>query len=227
MQWNSRRSIIGLIDLLEFHCYEVLKESCSTSFARFISLIHQKKDNQDRTKTFPEAKAKKGAWKKPSQHLSWLSPQSTLRRMGTDAVLPGFMLMHHMLSHWGRDSESFGAWNWRRGTSRWWDARNQHKRQFVVVADDSRSIWQRRRCYPYCAAISIPASSLFLDEPNGTIAEKVRAPTFCALTFSEEEDSRPTSWELGKLRGTARWLPIANWPKEVDQNSNVCEVDSC
>ena len=153
--------------------------------------------------------------------------QSTPRRMGTDAVLPGFMLMHHMLSHWGRDSESFGAWNWRRGTSRWWDARNQHKRQFVVVADDSRSIWQRRRCYPYCGAISIPASSLFLDAPNGTIAEKVRAPTFCALTFSEEEDSRPTSWELGKLCGTARWLPIANWPKEVDQNSNVCEVDSC
>ena len=62
MQWNSRRSVIGLIDLLEFHCYEVLKESCSTSFARFISLIHQKKDNQNRTKTFPEAKAKKGAW---------------------------------------------------------------------------------------------------------------------------------------------------------------------
>ena len=28
------------------------------------------------------------------------------------------------------------------------------------------------------------------------------------------------------LRGTASSVPIPNWPKEVDQNSNACEVDS-
>lgn len=160
MQWHSRRSIIGLIDLLEFHCYEVLKkESCGTSSARFISLIHQKKDNQDRTKTFPEAKAKKGAWI-PAPFLAFST-------VNTET--------HHMLP--------LRPWFWKLwclklATRHLQMMRCKEPTQAAVRCCSWRQqvhLTKKKLRSLYCCAILTPASFLFLDEPNGAIAAKVSA----------------------------------------------------
>ena len=223
MQWNSRRSSLWLISL-NFTAMRYWKNLAVPHLLGSSPWSIRKKTTRTEQKHSRRRKRRKVL---ESQHLSWLSPQSTLRRMGTDAMLPGFVLMHHMLP--------LRPWFWKFWCLKLAKRHLQMMRCKEPTREAVRCCRWRQQVHLtkkklrsiYCCAILTPASSLFLDEPNGTIAEKVRAPTFCALTFSEEEDSRPTSWELGKLRGTARWLPIANWPKEVDQNSNVCEVDSC